>query len=56
MLYISRKYQPDYVYLKHVPLHWVHPFTLVQLFSFIGLWLIKNNPVTSISFPVSFCF
>ena len=53
LLFTPRKYQPNYVFLKHVPLHRVHMFTFVQLFSLIALWLIKNHPTTSISFPVS---
>lgn len=52
LLFIPRKYQPDYVYLKYVPLHRVHMFTMVQLSSLALLWIIKNNPATSISFPV----
>ena len=53
LLFIPRKHQPNIMFLKFVPLHRVHMFTFVQLFSLIGLWLIKNNPKTSISFPVS---
>ena len=53
LLFTPRKHQPNYVFLKYVPLHRVHMFTLVQLFSLIVLWLIKNHPATSISFPVS---
>jgi len=52
LLFIPRKYQPDYVYLKFIPLHRVHIFTAIQLAALIGLWLIKNHPQTSISFPV----
>lgn len=52
LLFIPRKYQPEYVYLKYVPLSRVHMFTLVQLFSLVSLWLIKNNQTTSIGFPV----
>ena len=52
LLFIPRKYQPDYVFLKYVPLHRVHLFTFFQLFSLIGLWIIKSQPTTSIGFPV----
>lgn len=50
--FFSRKYQPDYVFLKYVPIHRVHMFTIMQLFSLIVLWVIKSNPTTSIGFPV----
>ena len=53
LLFMPRKHQPDYIFLKLVPLHRVHMFTMIQLSSLIGLWLIKNEPTTSISFPVS---
>ena len=52
LLFIPHKHQPDYVFLKYVPLRRVHMFTLVQLLSLVGLWVIKNNPSTAISFPV----
>ena len=52
LLFIPKKHQPETVYLKYVPLHRVHLFTFIQLTSLIGLWLIKNDPTTSISFPV----
>lgn len=52
LFFIPRKYQPEYVYLKYVPLHRVHLFTFVQLVALIGLWIIKSNPTTSIAFPV----
>ncbi len=31
LLFIPRKYQPDYVFLKYVPLHRVHLFTFFQV-------------------------
>ncbi len=52
LFFIPRKHQPDYVFLKYVPLRRVHMFTLVQFVSLLGLWVIKSNPTTSISFPV----
>ena len=54
LFFIPRKYQPEYVYLKYVPLHRVHLFTFVQLVALIGLWIIKSNPTTSIAFPVRY--
>ena len=52
LLFIPRKHQPEYVFLKYVPLARVHMFTLIQLSSLICLWMIKSNETTSISFPV----
>mgnify|MGYP000617316203 CR=1 FL=1 len=46
------KYQPDYVYLKHVELKKVHLFTLIQLAGFIILWTIKSVKSASIFFPI----
>ena len=51
LLFIPRKYQPEYVYLKYVPLYRVHLFTLIQLSNLVFLWVIKSNPTTSIAFP-----
>ncbi len=52
LLFIPKKYQPDYVFLKYVPLNRVHLFTLIQLGNLILLWVIKSHPTTSIAFPV----
>ena len=52
LLFIPHKHQPDYVFLKYVPLRRVHMFTFIQLVSLVGLWVIKSNPTTSIAFPV----
>ncbi|CAL1547543.1 unnamed protein product [Lymnaea stagnalis] len=53
MLYmISPKYQPDYPYLRHVPLLRVHIYTLIQILCLAGLWIIKTFKETSIGFPI----
>ena len=52
LLFIPKKYQPDYVFLKYVPLNRVHLFTFIQLGNLILLWVIKSHPTTSIAFPV----
>ena len=52
LIFIPKKYQPDYVYLKYVPLSRVHLFTCIQLLNMVVLWIIKSNPSTSIGFPV----
>ncbi|KAL5007261.1 hypothetical protein ScPMuIL_016067 [Solemya velum] len=46
------KYQPDLVYLRHVPLHRVHIFTLVQVICLAALWAVKSIKSISIVFPV----
>ena len=46
------KYQPDNIYLRHVKLSRVHLFTLIQLFCFAVMWVIKSIRETSITFPV----
>ncbi|XP_029460019.1 electrogenic sodium bicarbonate cotransporter 4 isoform X2 [Rhinatrema bivittatum] len=45
------KHQPDYAYLRHVPLRRVHLFTLVQIICLTVLWVLKST-VAAIIFPV----
>ncbi|KAG5840302.1 hypothetical protein ANANG_G00187360 [Anguilla anguilla] len=45
------KHQPDYSYLRHVPLRRVHLFTLVQIVCLAVLWTLKST-VAAIIFPV----
>ena len=52
LLFMPAKYQPDYVYLRHVPLSKVHLFTIIQLICFIMLWTIKSITTASIGFPI----
>jgi hypothetical protein len=52
LLFIPHKHQPDYIFLKYVPLMRVHLFTMVQVASLVGLWVVKSNSATSIAFPV----
>ncbi|CRK93510.1 CLUMA_CG007044, isoform B [Clunio marinus] len=46
------KYQPDYMFLRQVPIKRVHLFTLIQLTCLVCLWLIKSFQATSILFPL----
>ncbi|KAH0953671.1 hypothetical protein HN011_005095, partial [Eciton burchellii] len=46
------KYQPDYMFLRQVPLKRVHMFTMIQLACLTCLWLIKSFSQTSILFPL----
>ncbi|XP_069037649.1 electrogenic sodium bicarbonate cotransporter 4 isoform X1 [Lepisosteus oculatus] len=45
------KHQPDYIYLRHVPLRRVHLFTVVQVICLAVLWVLKST-VAAIIFPV----
>ncbi|XP_068446437.1 sodium-driven chloride bicarbonate exchanger-like isoform X1 [Clinocottus analis] len=45
------KHQPDFIYLRHVPLRKVHLFTIVQLTCLILLWVIKTSKA-AIVFPM----
>ncbi|XP_060618781.2 electroneutral sodium bicarbonate exchanger 1 isoform X1 [Anolis sagrei] len=45
------KHQPDFIYLRHVPLRKVHLFTAIQLTCLIILWVIKASPAAVI-FPM----
>ncbi|XP_033208483.1 sodium bicarbonate cotransporter 3 isoform X1 [Belonocnema kinseyi] len=46
------KYQPDYMFLRQVPLKRVHMFTFIQLACLSCLWIIKSFHSTSILFPL----
>uniref|UniRef100_A0A8C3XMP6 Anion exchange protein n=1 Tax=Chelydra serpentina TaxID=8475 RepID=A0A8C3XMP6_CHESE len=45
------KHQPDFIYLRHVPLRKVHLFTVIQLTCLVSLWAIKVSPA-AIVFPM----
>ncbi|XP_030054134.1 electroneutral sodium bicarbonate exchanger 1 isoform X2 [Microcaecilia unicolor] len=45
------KHQPDFIYLRHVPLRKVHLFTIIQLTCLVLLWVIKVSPA-AIVFPM----
>ena len=52
LMFMPKKYQPDYPYLRHVSMDRVHLFTSIQIACFAGLWLIKSFSQTSILFPL----
>ena len=59
IMLMPSKYQPDYMFLRHVPLRRVHLFTAIQLACFAGLCVIKEIEIISIVFPLmasSRCF
>ncbi|XP_076842631.1 electrogenic sodium bicarbonate cotransporter 4 isoform X2 [Brachyhypopomus gauderio] len=45
------KHQPDFVFLRHVPLRRVHLFTIVQITCLAVLWTLKST-VAAIVFPI----
>ncbi|XP_072315926.1 sodium-driven chloride bicarbonate exchanger-like [Eucyclogobius newberryi] len=45
------KHQPDFIYLRYVPLRKVHLFTIVQLSCLVLLWVIKTSKA-AIVFPM----
>ncbi|KAK7790973.1 hypothetical protein R5R35_007865 [Gryllus longicercus] len=52
IMFMPVKYQPDYMFLRQVPLKRVHLFTVIQLACLIVLWVIKSFSMTSILFPL----
>ncbi|XP_016990661.2 sodium bicarbonate cotransporter 3 isoform X19 [Drosophila rhopaloa] len=52
IMFMPAKYQPDYMFLRQVPIKRVHLFTIIQLACLIILWLIKSFSNTSILFPL----
>ncbi|KAH8419407.1 hypothetical protein KR222_011188, partial [Zaprionus bogoriensis] len=52
IMFMPAKYQPDYMFLRQVPIKRVHLFTMIQLACLIILWLIKSFSSTSILFPL----
>lgn len=51
MYLMPSKHQPDFSYLRHVPLRKVHLFTLVQITCLAVLWILKST-FLAIIFPV----
>ena len=49
------KHQPDYPYLRRVPLKRVHLFTGIQLLCMVVLWVIQDVKQTKILFPIMVC-
>ncbi|CAF2962810.1 unnamed protein product [Rotaria sp. Silwood2] len=52
LIFMPEKYQPDYVYLRHVRTRRVHIFTFIQLSCLAMLWIIKSIQSISILFPI----
>ncbi|XP_050700901.1 electrogenic sodium bicarbonate cotransporter 1-like isoform X5 [Eriocheir sinensis] len=52
IMFMPIKYQPDYTFLRQVPLKKVHLFTAIQVACLAILWVIKSFKQTSILFPL----
>ena len=52
LLLMPIKYQPDYIYLRHVQTSRVHYFTVVQITCSAVMWAVKSVKTTSIAFPL----
>lgn len=46
------KYQPDTIYIRHVPINVIHKFTMCQVGCLAVLWVVKSIKKTSIAFPI----
>ncbi|XP_078263801.1 electrogenic sodium bicarbonate cotransporter 1-like isoform X1 [Rhinoraja longicauda] len=51
LLLMPAKHQPDFIYLRHVPLRRVHLYTFIQVVCLTMLWVLKST-VAAIIFPV----
>ncbi|XP_014811205.1 PREDICTED: electroneutral sodium bicarbonate exchanger 1 isoform X4 [Calidris pugnax] len=51
LFWMPAKHQPDFIYLRHVPLRKVHFFTMIQLICLVLLWAIKVSRA-AIVFPM----
>lgn len=52
IVFMPQKYQPDYKFLRHVPLIKVHLYTGIQITSLAALWAVKSISSISIVFPL----
>ncbi|KAI6220175.1 Anion exchange protein [Aphelenchoides besseyi] len=52
LLLMPMKYQPDTIYIRHVPINVIHMFTACQVVCLALLWTVKSIKSTSILFPI----
>jgi len=52
VMFMPAKYQPDYMFLRNVPMRRVHLFTFIQFICLAVLCVIKELGIVSIVFPV----
>ncbi|XP_041470474.1 sodium bicarbonate cotransporter 3-like isoform X17 [Lytechinus variegatus] len=51
LFFMPLKYQPDYIYLRHVGIKRVYLFTFIQLMCLVVLWVIKSTDAALV-FPI----
>uniref|UniRef100_A0A1I8H434 HTH OST-type domain-containing protein n=1 Tax=Macrostomum lignano TaxID=282301 RepID=A0A1I8H434_9PLAT len=59
LMFMPQKYQPDYIFLRHVRIAQVHKFTIIQVACLAMLWAVKAISQISILFPImvlAMCF
>ncbi len=52
IMFMPKKYQPDFSFIKKLPLKRVNLFSLIQVLCFMVLWLIQEFQAVSILFPI----
>ena len=52
IMFMPKKYQPDFSFIKKLPLKRVNRFSLIQVLCFMVLWLIQEFQAVSILFPI----
>lgn len=52
IMFMPTKHQPDFMFLRKVPIHRVHLYTIIQLACLIMLWVVKSVKKISILFPM----
>jgi hypothetical protein len=55
IIFMPQKYQPDYKFLRHVPLTKVYLYTGIQIVCLASLWAVKSVKSISIVFPIMVC-
>lgn len=52
IIFMPNKHQPDYMFLRKVPLGRVHLYTVIQVTCLVMLWVVKSFKKISILFPM----
>ncbi|KAI6183292.1 Anion exchange protein [Aphelenchoides bicaudatus] len=52
LFFMPMKYQPDTIYIRHVPINVIHKYTICQVACLALLWIVKSIKKTSIAFPI----
>lgn len=52
LMLMPMKYQPDAIYIRHVPIKTIHKYTCCQFACLALLWIVKSIKKTSMAFPI----